>query len=210
MLGARLFHSRGPTAVEVGTSALALLLALLALWQLRLIHRLRAASPRVRFAKDSFKAGNAAAKNYTGRPATRAALKAHEAARVLDDLATVAWAKKEVAEMVEIDKAASLEKVLAAKTAALAKVEGRHRDVARYASIRTLEQAWCAEIATMEVARRLDAAALETAHASDRAVLEAVRRADSAAAALEAAQGAVQHERTRVAALEAAQADGAG
>ncbi|KAJ1449941.1 hypothetical protein M885DRAFT_622131 [Pelagophyceae sp. CCMP2097] len=188
----------GP-ALEVGSCAVSLCLLALALWQQSLIWRLRSESPRVRFAQGEKAAAASKATGWQSKSAFAAQL---EAANVLDDLATVATAKKEATEIVDFDMALAKEKVKTDKTAALEKVEeDRHLDlatsphtttreslkVARRARIATLEKAWCAEIATIETARQAEVATLLAARSSERAVLEAARRADCAAAALEAA-----------------------
>jgi hypothetical protein len=92
--------------------AAALLLALVVLWQQLFILRLRTELRRV--------ALKAPKMRPAGPPLTKASM-------VLENLMTVAGLKKEATEMVEIAKVANLEKVLAEKTVALAKVEDQRQ-----------------------------------------------------------------------------------
>jgi hypothetical protein len=114
--------------------ALALLLALVVLWERLFTWRLRVELRRVRKAEPAPKERPGAAPLAMGT-APKAA--AHKAAMLLDDLATVAALKKEAAETVEQAKVASLDKVLEEKTVALAKVEeelkldGTYEDLAQ-------------------------------------------------------------------------------
>mmetsp|Transcript_28777 Transcript_28777/g.99307 ORF Transcript_28777/g.99307 Transcript_28777/m.99307 type:complete len:226 (+) Transcript_28777:1450-2127(+) len=180
--------------------AAALLLALVVLWQQLFILRLRTELRRV--------ALKAPKMRPAGPPLTKASM-------VLENLMTVAGLKKEATEMVEIAKVANLEKVLAEKTVALAKVEDQRQlddalyeedparaehmrlDVARRTHIAALEAAWCVQIATIEAARKAEVATFLAARESERAVLATAQHANVWATSVEAADEERKPRRTR-------------